>query len=162
MIFVTVGTQFPFDRLVKKLDNGIFRLLAGHEVFAQIGDSRYCPANFQYSTLLPREEYAARMQSASAIISHAGMGTITMALQYGKPLLVLPRLRRYGEVVNDHQVVIARRFEERGHLLAAYSEDDLETILPQLMTFVPRHRNVNPDAVSDTIAVFLRGVAANA
>jgi beta-1,4-N-acetylglucosaminyltransferase len=159
MIFVTVGTQFPFDRLVKRLDERMPRVLAGHEVFAQIGDSCYRPASFGYSQLLSKADYEMRMKSASAVISHAGMGTITMALQYGKPLLVLPRLKRFGEVVNDHQVAIAQRFEERGHLLAAYSEDELESMLPRLMTFVPRQRPVDPGAVSAVIAAFLKDAA---
>lgn len=102
------------------------------------------------------------MKNASAVISHAGMGTITMALQYGKPLLVLPRLKRFGEVVNDHQVAIAQRFEERGHLLAAYSEEQLETMLPRLLTFVPRPRVVDPSAVSAVIAAFLKDMGPDA
>jgi beta-1,4-N-acetylglucosaminyltransferase len=160
MIFVTVGTQFPFDRLVRRLDLEVGRALPGHEVFAQIGESAYRPVNLGYAQVLSSDEFEMRMKTASAVVSHAGMGTITMALRYEKPLLVLPRLRRFGEVVNDHQVAIARRFEESGHLLAAYSDDELAGGLQRLMAFVPRPRRVDPDAVSAAIAAFLEGVVA--
>jgi beta-1,4-N-acetylglucosaminyltransferase len=159
MIFVTVGTQFPFDRLVKRVDGLAARLLTGHHVFAQVGESTYKPANMEFVASLANADFEAKVRDCSAVISHAGMGTITMALEHSKPLLVLPRLRKFGEVVNDHQVAIAGRFEKAGHLLAAYSEDELDVKVPHLLTFVPRRREVDPDSVCDVISEFLALVA---
>lgn len=68
------------------------------------------------------------------------MDRITMILDHDKPLLVMPRLRKYGEVVNDHQLTIARRFEELGHLLVAYQEEDLPRKAGELKHFVPKKR----------------------
>ena len=121
MIFLTVGTQFPFDRLVQAVDNIFEEALLGEEIFAQIGASLYKPRNFECVSCLDKRLFERWVQKASAIIGHAGMGTITMALDNEKPILVMPRLRRYAEVVNDHQVAIAQRFEQLGHILAAYS-----------------------------------------
>ena len=83
------------------------------------------------------------------------MGTIAMALDHGKPLLAMPRLRRHGEVVHDHQVDIARRFEQLGYLLVAYRPEDLADKIGQLKGFVPRPRQADPDAVARRIALFL-------
>jgi len=83
------------------------------------------------------------------------MGTITMALENHKPLLVMPRLKKYGEVVNDHQVTIARKFEELGHILVAHTEEELPDKLRELKTFVPKPRTNQAKAVADRIAKFL-------
>jgi UDP-N-acetylglucosamine transferase subunit ALG13 len=72
----------------------------------------------------------------------------------------LPRLRKFGEVVNDHQLAIARKFETAGYLLAAWSENELADRIPQLMTFAPRRRQVDPDAVASMLARFLSETAA--
>ena len=94
-------------------------------------------------------------REASAIIGHAGMGTINMALNGRKPLLAMPRLKKYGEVVNDHQCGIAKRFSELGHILAAYGVEDLPDGVRRLANFVPKERISAPDAVADRISSFI-------
>jgi UDP-N-acetylglucosamine transferase subunit ALG13 len=155
MIFLTVGTQFPFDRLVKAVDSLLDGGVVDDEVFAQIGDSSYQPRNFQAVASLDKKAYDERFSQASAIISHAGMGTIAMAMDRGKSLLAMPRLRRYGEVVNDHQAGLADKFAACGHILVARDEDELAAKIGQLKAFVPQPRQVNPDAVARRIASFL-------
>ncbi|MCK4793401.1 MAG: hypothetical protein KAV87_57260 [Desulfobacteraceae bacterium] len=155
MIFLTVGTQFPFARLVKAVDDVIDKGLINEEIFAQIGESPYKPRNFDYVDFLDKPFFERWMQKASGIIGHAGMGTITMALDNNKPLLVMPRLKKYDEVVNDHQVAIARRFKELGHILVAYNEHNLAEKIKQLKSFVPRQRKSQPQAVADRIARFI-------
>jgi len=161
MIFLTVGTQFPFDRLVKTIDELASHNGFGEEIFAQIGDSSYKPRSFEYVKSLEKNEFDCSMKKASGIISHAGMGTITTALDNRKPLLVMPRLRKYGEVVNDHQVAIARNFEKLGHLLVAYEDRELPGKIEQLITFVPREREAQPQAVAERIARFLDELVTN-
>jgi UDP-N-acetylglucosamine transferase subunit ALG13 len=155
MIFLTVGTQFPFDRLVEAVDNICDNSLIDEEIFAQIGDSSYKPRNFKSVNSLDKHLFDGWMRKASGIISHAGVGTITMALDSKKPLLVMPRLKKYGEVVHDHQVAIAQKFEELGHMLVAYSEEELPGKLRELKSFVPKPRENQAKAVASRIAKFL-------
>jgi beta-1,4-N-acetylglucosaminyltransferase len=155
MIFLTVGTQFPFDRLVKAVDDLCARGLIREQVVAQIGDSKYCPRHFEAKTSLDKSAFDRTVEQASALIGHAGMGTITMALEHSKPLLVMPRRKKYGEVVNDHQVVLAIKFEALGHILLARDETELADKIQGLTRFVPRPRTVDPDAVARRIGVFL-------
>lgn len=156
MIFLTVGTQFPFDRLVKAVDQAFGNGHLEGEVYAQIGESAYRPHNFPAVPRMEKHLFDERMRDASAIISHAGMGTISMALDKGKPLLVMPRLKKYGEAVNDHQVAIARKFEELGHMLVAYNAEELPAKIRQLETFELTKRTATPEAVAERIAGFLR------
>lgn len=155
MIFLTVGTQFPFDRLVRAVDDAIETGVFEEEVFAQVGLSNYQPQNMRYVETLDKETFDSHFQKASFIIGHSGMGTITMALDYNKPLLVMPRLKKHGEIVNDHQVTIAKKFEELNHILVAYNEKDFIQKLEKLKFFVPRHRENQAKEVANRIAEFL-------
>jgi UDP-N-acetylglucosamine transferase subunit ALG13 len=155
MIFLTVGTQFPFDRLVKSVDEMISENGFKDEIFAQIGESSYQPRNFEAVSFLEKRLFDKHIREASGIISHGGIGTIAMALEYNKPLLAMPRLKRYGEVVHDHQVAIVKRFELLGHILVAYEVAELPAKIKQLKNFMPCRRAAQPQAVAGRIAQFL-------
>ena len=160
MIFLTVGTQFPFDRLVKAIDEAIDQGLIEEEVWAQIGQSSYKPHNFEKTAdYLEKNIFDQWMQKASKIISHAGIGSITMALDEAKPLLVMPRLRKYGEVVNNHQVDIIRKFEKHGYLLATYDVKELPEKIEALKSFQPQKRNTQAKKVAERISKFLTQLA---
>lgn len=158
MIFLTVGTQFPFDRLVKTVDEAIGLIPFHEEIFGQIGDSSYQPRNFEAVASLEKHQFDERIRQASGIISHAGVGSIMVAFDNVKPLLVMPRFRRYGEAVNDHQVDIARKFEQLGYLLAAYRVEELLEKMNALESFVPRKRETNAEAVLEQISKFLNAL----
>ena len=155
MIFLTVGTQFPFDRLVKAVDETVGKNGLDEQIFAQVGTTTYRPKNFEAVSSLEKTLFDKHFSEADSIISHAGMGTITMALESGKPLLVMPRLSKYGEVVNDHQLAIARKFEQLGYLLAAYDAEDLPAKIKKLKSFVPQNRQPQAKIVADRISTFL-------
>jgi UDP-N-acetylglucosamine transferase subunit ALG13 len=158
MIFLTVGTQFSFDRLVRAVDKAVGQNGFKETVFAQIGDSSYRPLNFEAVSSLEKRVFDNYMFKASGIISHAGIGTIMVALENNKPLLVIPRLKRYGEVVNDHQNVLARKFGELGHILVAYSEEELPEKLREFKTFVPKPRGNQVEVVANRIRGFLNSL----
>jgi beta-1,4-N-acetylglucosaminyltransferase len=160
MIFLTVGTQFPFDRLVRSVDEIIGQSGVEEEVFAQISDSSYRPQNFEAVSSLNKHLFDKYIREASGIISHAGVGTITVALEASKPLLVMPRLKHYGEVVSDHQVALAKRFELLGHVLVAYEAEELPEKIKQLRTFIPRKRRAQPQVVMERIVHFLNELSA--
>jgi len=67
----------------------------------------------------------------------------------------MPRQKKYGEVVNDHQIAIARKFEEFGHILAVYREEDLQAKIEQLKSFTPRPRSNNTEAIISKISGFV-------
>lgn len=158
MIFLTVGTQFTFDRLVMAVDDAVGQGLIDEELFAQIGQSDYQPRNFKAVASLNKYEFDSRLCQASAIISHAGMGSIAMAIEQEKPILVMPRQGKYGEVVNDHQVAIATRYEKMGHLLVAMEPADLPEKIEVLKNFVPEKRHVKLQPVLQRVHKFLENV----
>ena len=155
MIFLTVGTQFPFDRLVKAVDDVIAQNGFEERVFAQIGSSSYRPHNFEAVSSLEKKVFDQYICESSGIISHAGIGTITVALENHKPLLVMPRLKKYSEVVNDHQVAICRKFEQLGHILVAYDIKYLPQKVQELKNFTLEPRKSQAVAVAERISRLL-------
>jgi UDP-N-acetylglucosamine transferase subunit ALG13 len=137
MIFLTVGSEFHFDRLVAAVDRLIAERYIGEEVIAQIAAGRYIPQHMNWVSTMPRGVYNAHIERSNGVISHAGMGTIIQCLQMRKPLLVMPRLKRHREHVNDHQFGTAQKFEQRGSILVAYDIADLPSKIQQLKSFRP-------------------------
>lgn len=155
MIFLTVGTSFPFDRLVRSMDDLVDQDLIDMKIFAQVGRGGYRPRNFESVETLDKMKFDEYFQKADTIIAHAGMGTITMALARHKPILVMPRLKKYRELVNDHQFATAKYFEQLGHVMAVYHSSELLAKLNLLASFKPVARESQVEMVSERIAVFL-------
>ena len=131
MILVSVGSQTPFDRLVKAIDEW-----AGsrgrRDVFAQIGESSLRPSYVTWKKFIPPDEFREKVRTAGVIVGHAGMGSIITALELGKPILVMPRRAALNETRNDHQVATAKRFEAQGRVAVAYDERELLERLDRL------------------------------
>lgn len=114
MIFVTLGSQkFPFNRLLKKIDELIDEGVITDKVFAQTGASDYRPKNYEYKDFLDRDEFAAMMSTCNIVITHGGTGAIIGAVKKGKKVIAVPRLAKYGEHVDDHQLQIIEQFIEQ-------------------------------------------------
>ena len=128
MIFVTVGTQLPFDRLVRAVDDwaGASGVTA---VFAQIGDALYRPANLEWAPYLPADEFRRRLAAASLVVSHAGMGNLLAALEAQKPLIVMPRRAALNEIRNNHQVATAKWLRQMSGVRVAEDEAELAATL---------------------------------
>lgn len=131
MIFVTVGTQLAFDRLIVAVDAWA-GAVGRTDVFAQIGPTAFRPANIEFEPFISPEEHRNRMGTADAIVAHAGMGTIIGALELGKPLLVMPRRAALGEHRNDHQMATVRRFGVSGTVTVCMNGTELADKLEQL------------------------------
>jgi UDP-N-acetylglucosamine transferase subunit ALG13 len=158
MIFLTVGTLYPFDRLIDVVDQAVEKGYVGDKIFAQIGNTVNKPRNFPYVASLELDTYERYFSEASAIISHAGMGTITMALRHQKPLLVMPREKKYGEIINDHQIYTAEAFAKKGHVQVARNPADFEEKIVKLKSFVPTERRCNTEAIVSFIKQYLWNV----
>jgi len=123
MIFVTVGMAYGFNRLVKKMDE-ISRDI-NEEIIIQIGDSTFEPKNAKYFRFGSKEQVNKLYSDARIIVCHSGVGSIITSLEYGKSTIVVPRLKIYGEHIDNHQIEIAKEFEKRGAVTVIYNIEDL-------------------------------------
>src|SRR4051812_19357952 len=103
MIFVTVGTQVQFDRLIRTVDEWA-GARARTDVYAQIGPSNDRFKHIRTERFIDPTEFRNCVEAASLVIAHAGMGSIITALELGKRIIVMPRRASLGEHRNDHQV----------------------------------------------------------
>lgn len=126
MIFIVLGTQkFQLNRLLKLVDEYVSEGIIQEKVFAQIGNSTYEPVNYEYVRFMGKSEFDNAIKNANLLITHSGVGSIITALKEDKPVVVYPRLKKYKEHVDDHQLDIARAFEKKNYLVCCYDGDDL-------------------------------------
>jgi UDP-N-acetylglucosamine transferase subunit ALG13 len=150
LIFVTVGSQLPFDRLIRAVDTWAANR-GRSDVFAQIGASRLQPRHIKYVSALEPDEFRAALGAARIVVAHAGTGSVIAALELGKPILVMPRRARLGETRNDHQFGMAKRFEERGLVRVADDEDGLGHELDRMEPDA-QHVTISPHADHELMA----------
>lgn len=134
MIFVTVGNHFQgFERLLKKVDEIASQI--PNEIVIQKGYSKYIPQNTKYFDFVPMNTAMEYIQKSDLVISHAGMGTIIFCKEYGIPIILFPRRKKYGEHMNDHQLEIAMALEERGdkNIYVIYGEGQLEEKVTEVL-----------------------------
>jgi UDP-N-acetylglucosamine transferase subunit ALG13 len=135
VIFLTVGTQLPFDRLVRALD--AWAGARGHrDIFGQIADPGahgYRPRNFPFTDHIPPAEFERRYREARLIVAHAGMGSLITAMSFGKPIIVMPRRGHLNEHRNDHQFATARRLGNRPGVAVALDEAELAARLDAML-----------------------------
>lgn len=156
MIFVTLGSQkFQFDRLLRALDELLENGTICDTVFAQTGASTYTPKNYECVPFMDREAFAAAMDTADLIITHAGTGAIIGAVKKGKKVIAVPRLAKYGEHVDDHQVQIVNQFDDLGILEPCYDTVQLGVAYAtaKAKDYVPYHSNTQ--TILDDISEYL-------
>jgi UDP-N-acetylglucosamine transferase subunit ALG13 len=128
VIFVTVGTQLAFDRLISAVDVWA-GLHPDERVFAQIGPSALVPESMEHAAFLPPTRADMLMREADIIVAHAGMGSVLTALALPKPIVIVPRRASLGEHRNDHQLATARWLEGRPGVFVAWDESDVAGLL---------------------------------
>ena len=114
MIFATVGsTQIPFERFVRALQS-----LPGEQLLVQHGPVDPPPGAARTNAFMQFPEMIESMEAADVVVCHAGAGSILCALRAGHTPVVVPRLKRYQETVDDHQVEFSRALAAEGKVIA--------------------------------------------
>ena len=136
MIFLTVGTQLPFDRMTSAVDAWCAETGQGASVFGQIGHlapDSYRPKHFEWVEMVDPPTFDKHIREASAIVSHAGMGSIITAMSSGTPIVIFPRRGHLGEQRNDHQFATVQWFADKPGIFAAGDETALPAVLNRVM-----------------------------
>lgn len=153
-IFVTVGAQMPFDRLVHAVDAWASARGLASDVLAQIGPTDAPPAHVEHARFLAPADFDRAYEEASFVVAHAGTGSILAALQRGRPIVVMPRRASLRETRNDHQVATAKGFAAHAAISIAWDEHELPAVLDRALARGPRAtdarlgRDASPELVS--------------
>ena len=140
MILVALGTQDKkFTRLLKMIDLEIDKGNIKDEVIVQAGiTSDYVSDNMKIFSIIPIDEFNELLKKCDILITHGGVGTIMQAIKYGKKVIAVPRMKKYKEHTNDHQLQIANKFSQDGYILTCNSEKEFENALRKTKRFIPR------------------------
>ena len=148
LILVTLGTNDKsFIRLIKKVEDLIRRGILQDQVVVQAGFTKY--------DSIPMEEFASLMEQSDLIITHGGVGSIISGLKNNKKIIALPRLEKYGEHVNDHQLQIIENFANAGFILPSYQVEDLEEALSKVANFQPKTYKSNTENMISLVKKYI-------
>jgi UDP-N-acetylglucosamine transferase subunit ALG13 len=158
LVFATVGTDHhPFDRLVGWIDAWARSAGPGVDCFVQSGACR-APENAAWARFLPRDQLQELMSRAVAVVCHAGPATIMDCRRAGVKPIVVPRRRALGEVVDDHQLLFARRLASAGHIELVETDGQLTAALDAAVADPGAHR-IDPTRDTDLAATIRRFAA---
>jgi beta-1,4-N-acetylglucosaminyltransferase len=131
VIFATVGsTQIPFERFMRALES-----LPGERLLVQHGPVGPPPGAARANAFMQFPEMIESMEAAEVVVCHAGAGSILCALRAGHTPVVVPRLKRYQETVDDHQVEFSRALAAEGKVIAV---EDLDQLSAAVASVPPR------------------------
>ena len=138
MIFVSLGTNDKsFKRLLDRIDREISSGNIKDDVIVQSGYTKYESTNMKIVDLMSMDEFSKCISSCDILITHGGVGTILDGLKHGKKIIAFPRLSKFQEHVNDHQVEIINEFYDNGYILTG-EIDDLCDLLIKVKDFNPK------------------------
>jgi len=156
LIFVILGTQDkPFARLIKEIEelkkDGIIK----EKVIVQSGCTK-CRSNIveivDYVSMKEFEDY---IKKAKYIITHGGVGSILDALKQNKKIIAVPRLEKYNEHVNNHQIQIVEKFDELGYILDSGNLKRLGNKIMELEKFEPKRYKSNNGKMIELLEEFI-------
>ena len=156
MILVTLGTQdktFPrlLDAIQQQIDNGIIK----DEVIVQAGNTKYESKDMKIFDLIDRDSFADLIKKCDLLITHGGVGSIITGLKNGKKIIAAPRLAKYGEHTNDHQLQIIEKFSDTGFILPLYDFEKLDKVIESSKKFKPKKYKSNTENMINLIENYI-------
>ena len=136
MTLVILGTQDKsFDRLLRMVEKEIKNNNLKGEVIVQAGQTKFKSKYMKIFDLIPITKFNKLIKEADLVITHGGVGSIIQALKHNKKVIAVPRLARYKEHENDHQIQIVEEFTRNGYILSAKNAKELNKALEDVKKF---------------------------
>jgi len=134
IIFVTVGTQLPFNRVFEFVDFWVNNTKTKAKILAQKGGTEVTLGCHEAREFLGGEDFTSWLQKADCIVAHAGMGTIIEASINKKNLIIVPRKSAFGEHRNDHQLDTANKFRNMSNIRIAETKEEFFIHIEELLS----------------------------
>lgn len=156
MVLVLLGTgQYSFERLLKEVEKCIEQNIIKDEVIVQAGHTKYDTTKMQILDIISIEELKNLIIKADLIITHGGVGSITQALKSDKKIIAVPRLKKFQEVANDHQLQIVENFANKGYLKGVFEIEELPNAIKEIDNFTPNSFVSNTDNIIKIIEDYI-------
>ena len=158
MIFVTLGTNDKsFKRLLDAFEREIELGNIKDKVVVQAGFTKYRSKKMKIIDLMSIDEFTKYVKECDLLVTHGGVGTILDGLKLGKKIIAFPRLSKYKEHVNDHQIEIINEYYKEGYILTGKVKD-LKDIIESSKTFVPKPYKSNNYKFNKMIRNFIDNI----
>ncbi len=156
MILVLLGTQDkPFERILKAVAKEKKKGYIKDRIIAQVGCTKFSCDNMEMFDFTSKEEIEKLIDKARIIITHAGVGTIIECLNKNKKVIVVPRLKKYGEHTNNHQMQITKEFALKNYVLPLYDVKNLSKTLDDIKTFKPVQYESNTERFKSKVKEYI-------
>ena len=156
MILVLLGTQNnSFHRLLEEVQKCIDEETIKDKVVVQAGSTKFESDDMEIFNLIEQNKFNELIEQANIIITHGGVGSIVTAVKLGKKVIAVPRLRKYGEHVNDHQIQIVETFSKQGFIKGIKDISELKETLKNIDTFTPNKLESNTENIVNIIRQFI-------
>ncbi len=156
MILITLGTQDKqFTRLLDMVQKEIDKGNIKDRVVVQAGHTKYDSKDMEIFDLIDREKFSELISKCDILITHGGVGSIINGLQNNKKVIVVPRLAKYDEHMNDHQIQITDNFSKEGYILPLYENDNLGDVLEKVKNFTPKKFKSNTEHMIKIISDYI-------
>ena len=158
MIFITLGSQkFQFNRLLRAVDDLVEQGAVDEPVYAQTGYSDYKPRFYKYKRFMDHDKFEEAVSRADIVITHGGTGAIIGAVKKGRKVIAVPRLARYGEHVDDHQIQLIEEFTEENLIYGIQSCDELGRAVKEIRGMEFASYKGNSEAIIESIGRYIDG-----
>lgn len=156
MILILLGTQDkPFERILKAVSLQIKKKNIKEKVIAQVGCTNYSDDDIKTFDFVSKDELESLIDKARIIITHGGVGIITECINKNKKVIVVPRLKKYKEHTNDHQLQITKEFASKGYVMPLYDTKNLKKTLENVKTFKPVKYEPNEEKFRASIKSYI-------
>ena len=156
MILVMLGTQNnSFHRLLEEVDRLIEIGRINEDVIVQAGYTKYESDNMKIIDFVSDDEIEKIEQQADLIITHGGVGSIIGSIEKEKKVIAVPRLKQYGEHVNDHQLDIVESFDKLGYIIGIEDVSQLGEALQRVDKFKPKKYIQNTGNIIKIVEEFI-------
>ena len=146
MILVTVGTQDKaFTRLVRAVEQAVREGKITDEIIVQAGATEYKSDKIKILNYVGFQEFNDLVKRADIIITHGGVGSILNAVKLGKKVIAVPRLKKYYEHINDHQLQVVEKMTKEGYILSTEDENLIADKVKEIANFEPKVYTSNTD-----------------
>ena len=151
-----LGTQNnSFHRLLEEIEKLINDGLIKEDIVVQAGYTKYESTNMKIFDFISSDELDKLEQQADCIITHGGVGSIISSIEKDKKVIAVPRLKQYGEHVNDHQLDIVQSFDKLGYIIGITDISQLGDALQQIETFEPKKYIQNTGKIISIVQDFI-------
>lgn len=158
MILVLLGTQNnSFHRLLEEVQKNIDKGNIKEEVIVQKGYTKFESKDMTLYNQLPMDEMKKLINKADLIITHGGVGSIITSIEQRKKVIAVPRLKKYNEHVNDHQIDIIKSFDEMGYIIGIQDVTQLSEALEKVKKFEPKEYVRNTGNIIKIVEDFIDG-----